>query len=268
MKGLEGLSRINSARSNQVTWSAALIVLLGVSGFSQSTSPPSPTPSDEPGITREQASQILEELKEIRHLLEKQSRPMAPAPMKTVPQTGKMRVEGGFSIGSADAPLTIVEFTDYECQFCRQFERTTFAELRNKYVDTGKVRFVIRDFPLSIHPSAMRAAEAARCAGDQGKFWPMHDALFNGPAALEVKQLAQYAQDVNLNADQFRTCLESGKHKSDVQNDMQAASALQIMGTPSFLVGKTVNEELSGDILVGAQPLSAFESRLRGIERH
>lgn len=268
MKALGSLSRSTSARSNRVIWLAALIVSLGVPGFCQSTSSPAPAPLDERGITREQANQILEELKEIRHLLEKQARPMAPAPMKTVPQTGKMRVEGGFSLGSADASLTIVEFTDYECQFCRQFETTTFAELRKKYVDTGKVRFVIRDFPLSIHPSAMRAAEAVRCAGDQGKFWPMHDTLFSGPPALEPNQLTQHAQDLKLDADQFRTCLESGKHKSEVQNDMQAASALQIMGTPSFLVGKTVNEELSGDILVGAQPISAFESRLRGIERH
>jgi protein-disulfide isomerase len=194
MKILGGFSKKNSARPNQATWFAALTLPLAIAGFSQSTSSPAPVPSDEPGITREQANQILEELKEIRHLLEKQSRPMAPAPVKTVPQTGKMRVEGGFSLGSRDAPLTIVEFTDYECQFCRQFESTTFAELRKKYVDTGKVRFVIRDFPLiSIHRSAMQAAEASRCAGDQGKFWPMHDALFSGPPALEAKQLAEQA---------------------------------------------------------------------------
>jgi len=268
MKALGGLSRSNSARSNRVIWLAALIVSLGVPGFCQSTSSPAPARLDEPGITREQANQILEELKEIRHLLEKQSRPMAPAPMKTVPHTGKMRVEGGFSLGSADAPLTIVEFTDYECQFCRQFESTTFAELRKKYVDTGKVRFVIRDFPLSIHPSAMRAAEATRCAGDQGKFWPMHDALFSGPPALEPKQLTQHAQDLKLDAERFRACLQSGKHKSDVQNDMEAASSLQIMGTPSFLVGKTKGDELDGDILVGAQPLGVFETRLRETEGH
>src|SRR5665213_2353557 len=134
------------------------------------------------GITRQQADDILSELKAIRQLLEKQYRPGAPGrlpPMPEIPQTGKLRLEGGFSLGSNDAPVTIVEFTDYQCPFCRGFESTTFSEIRKKYIDTGKVRFVVRDLPLAeMHPDAMQAAEAAHCAGDQGQFWRMHDVLF------------------------------------------------------------------------------------------
>jgi protein-disulfide isomerase len=259
-------SRLRLSFRRRTASQLGLSLLLAVAVLSQSPSSAAHGSSEEPGITKDQANDILQELREIRHLLEKQSNGGSPTPLKTVPHTGKMRLDGGYSIGSEDAPLTVVEFTDYECQFCRQFESATFAELRKKYVETGKVRFLIRDFPLTFHASAMKAAEAARCAGDQGKFWQMHDALFTDPPKLDAKQLAQHAQDLKLNAEMFRTCLDSGKHKSDVQNDMQSASALQIMGTPSFLIGRAKDGELSGDILMGAQPLSVFEARLKEVE--
>ena len=165
--------------------------------------------------------------------------------MPQIPQTGKLRLEGGYSLGASDAPLTIVEFTDYQCPYCRQFESTTFAELRKKYIDTGKVRFVVRDFPLvEAHPNAMQAAEAVHCAGDQEKFWPMHDALFSDAGKLEKNGLMDSAESLKLDMGAFRSCLESGKHKLEIQNDQQVASSLQINGTPSFLVGKTIGEEV------------------------
>ena len=155
--------------------------------------------------------------------------------MPQVPQTGKLRLEGGYSLGSSDAPVTIVEFTDYQCPYCRAFESTTFAEIRKKYVDTGKVRFVVRDFPLvDMHPDAMQAAEAAHCAGDQQKFWPMHDALFSDASKLGKNGLIDSAESLKLDMEVFRSCLESGKHKLEIQNDQQVASSLQINGTPSF----------------------------------
>jgi protein-disulfide isomerase len=218
------------------------------------------------GITRQQADDILIELKAIRQLLERQTRPSAPPQPQPVPQTGKLRLEGGFSLGSSDAPVTVVEFTDYVCPFCRQFQSTTFAEIRKKYIDTGKVRFVIRDFPLPNHPDAMPAAEAARCAGDQGKFWPMHDALFSDPGKLERKSLIDSAEALKLDVEAFRACLDGGKHKLEIQNDMQVASSLQIQATPSFLIGKTKGDEVSGTILVGAQPFAAFEVKLKEAE--
>ena len=108
--------------------------------------------ADDPGITRQQADDILKELRSIRQMLDRFTQPQAPP----VPQTGRMRLEGGYTLGSADAPVTIVGFTDYQCPFCRQFEQTTFAQIRKQYIDTGKVRFVIRDFPLPTHPDAMQ----------------------------------------------------------------------------------------------------------------
>lgn len=249
---------------------AALILTLTLFGSSSSSAQQSTKPSDntkDSGITREQADEILSELRAIRQLLERQNQTAGPTqlpPMPQIPQTGKLRLEGGYSLGSDDAPVTIVEFTDYQCPYCRSFERTTFAEIRKKYVDTGKVRFVIRDFPLvDSHRDAMGAAEAAHCAGDQGKFWPMHDALFSDASMLGKNGLIDSAKSLKLDMGVFRSCLESGKHKLEIQKDQQVASALQINGTPSFLVGKTKGEEVSGAIIVGAQPFSVFEAKLR-----
>jgi protein-disulfide isomerase len=260
---------LKRSRSLQAT---ALLVFVIFGSASAMAEEPS-IPSDDAkvsGITRQQADEILNELRGIRQLLERQNRsaPLGQLPlMPQVPQTGKLRLEGGYSLGSNDAPVTIVEFTDYQCPYCRLFQSTTFEEIRKKYVDTGKVRFVIRDFPLvSSQPDAMRAAEAARCAGDQEKFWPMHDALFSDAGKLGKDGLINSAESIKLDMTVFRSCLETRKHKSDVQNDMQIATSLQINGTPSFLIGKANDDEVSGAIIVGAQPFSVFEAKLREAE--
>jgi protein-disulfide isomerase len=229
-----------------------LLLLLSVSmGLAQES-------STEPGITRKQADDILNELRQIRQLLEAQN--------KTAPVTVRLKLDRGFSLGSSGAPLAIVEFTDYECPFCRQFQSTTFAEIRKQYIDTGKVRFVVRDFPLSNHPHAFPAAEAAHCAADQGEFWPMHDALFSDPAQLVQKRLVEHAGSLKLDVEVFRSCLQSGKHKPEIQTDMQIGAALQVQGTPSFLIGKIVSEEVAGTIMMGALPFSAFEVKLKEAE--
>jgi protein-disulfide isomerase len=125
----------------------------------------------EEGITKQQADEILNELRQIRELLEKQT---GAAPQQAGEQITKAKVstEGAYSIGSKDAPLTMVEFTDFQCPFCERFHTSTFADLKRDYIDTGKLRFVSRDLPLDFHPNAMQAAEAGRCAGEQGQYWP------------------------------------------------------------------------------------------------
>jgi protein-disulfide isomerase len=216
------------------------------------------------GITRQQADEILRELKAIRQLLERTPAPSIPSGTQ---HTVKLRIEGGFTFGSSDAPVTIVEFTDYQCPYCRQFHNTTFAEIRSKFVDTGKVRYVIRDFPLEdMHPNALRAAEAAHCAGDQGLFLRMHDALFTEATNLGEKGLIDRAASLKLDMVTFKSCLSGGKHRSEIHNEMQLGSTLQIDGTPSFLIGKSEGEEVSGMIVFGAQPFSVFESTIKGAE--
>jgi protein-disulfide isomerase len=265
------LSRISMRKGSRVMHcrQIALILTLALLSYSVASAQQGPVPSDDAkdsGITRQQADEILNELKAIRQLLEKQNRPALPR-MPEVPQTGRLRLEGGYSLGSNDAPITIVEFTDYQCPFCRRFESTTFAEIRKKYIDTGKVRFVVRDFPLAeMHPDAMLAAGAARCAGDQGQFWPMHDALFSEASKLAKNGLIDSAESLKLDMTAFRSCLESGKHNLEIQNDQQVASSLQINGTPSFLIGTANGEEVSGAIVVGAQPFSVFEAKFMELE--
>jgi protein-disulfide isomerase len=252
---------------------AALFLTLELFVSSTSSAQQVPTSSGDvkdSGITRQQADDILDELRAIRRLLEKQDRTARPGqvpPMPQVPQTGKLRLEGGYSLGASNAPVTIVEFTDYQCPYCRTFESTTFAEIRKKYVDTGKVRFVVKDFPLAqMHPDATQAAEAAHCAGDQGQFWDMHDALFSDASKLGKKGLLDSAASLKLDMEAFRSCLDSGKHKLEIQKDQQVASSLQINGTPAFLVGKTVDEVVSGAIIFGALPFSVFEAKLKEVQ--
>jgi protein-disulfide isomerase len=114
----------------------------------------------------------------------------------------------------------------------------------------------------------MPAAEAARCAGDQGKFWPMHDALVSDAGKLGQKGLIDYAEALTLDAGTFRSCLESDKHKTEIQKDIQVAASLQINATPSFLIGKITGDEVAGAIILGAQPFSAFEAKLKEAEAH
>ena len=156
-------------------------------------------------------------------------------------------VDGAPARGSAKAPVTIVEFSDFLCPFCKRAQ-STLSEVAAKYGD--EVRFVFRDFPVEqLHPGARKAAEAARCAGDQGKFWPYHDVLFE-KAKGTPDDLKAYARQVGLDAATFENCLTSAKHAGTVQKDLEEGARLGINGTPTFFV--------NGRMIVGAQPLEAF----------
>src|SRR5262249_24712376 len=126
-------------------------------------------------LTRGLADAILNELRQIRRLLERPTQQASPvtAPAASPVEHVKVGTAGSYSLGSSDAALTLVEFTDYQCPFCKQFHDTTFQQLKTNYIDTGRLRFVHRDLPLDFHEHALKAAQAARCAGEQDKFWPM-----------------------------------------------------------------------------------------------
>jgi protein-disulfide isomerase len=215
----------------------------------------------EPGITREQGEEILKELRQIRQLLEKR-----PAEAAEAGKT-RMNLEDGPWLGNKDAPLTIVEFTDYQCTFCQRFNLETFPELKKKYIDTAKVRFTSRDMPLEFHSNAFHAAEAARCAGDQGQFWQMRERMIANASQLSAEQIRGYAKDLKLDAVQFAACMDSEKYAETVRTDSDAAEALGVTGTPSFLIGKSTPEGVSGVLLVGAVPLGAFEAKLKEAAR-
>jgi len=218
------------------------------------------------GVTKEQGDAILKELRQIRELLERQPRPAANAP-QAAPQQEKVTLKLGSDpvLGRDDAPVTIVEYTDYQCPYCSRWHTTTFPEIRKNYIDTGKVRFIKRDLPLSFHPNALPAAQAALCAGDQGKFWEMHERLAANPSTLSPETYSRYAQELSLDAKAFQACLMSQKHLAAIRGSERTASALGITGTPSFVVGTVKGDTLEGVMIVGAQPYAAFDRTIREI---
>jgi len=155
---------------------------------------------------------------------------------------------GAYAKGPADAPIQLVEFSDFHCPFCKRVE-PTLSQVLAKY--DGKIRFVYKDFPIdSLHPGARAASEAARCAGEQGKFWEFHAKLYGGPADSSAPTLQAYAQQVGLDPAKFEACRSSRKYQAPVQTDVAEATKLGINGTPGFFI--------NGRFLSGAQPLEAF----------
>jgi protein-disulfide isomerase len=220
------------------------------------------------GMTRDQADAILNELKSIHQLLlnPPATRSAAAAPASVAPnEKVKMSVDAGWhSMGREDAPVTMVEFTDYQCPFCRRFETGSFAQLKKEYIDTGKVRFVSRDLPLEFHPNAPGAAVAARCAGEQNKFWEMRDAMMLDTATdLGPESILKYGQKANLDMTAFSACLKDKKFTEAIKKDAADAGSLGISGTPSFVIGKTAKDEIAGVRIVGAVPFAVFDSTIK-----
>lgn len=165
----------------------------------------------------------------------------------------EVSVSGGGDavLGDKNAPVEIIEFSDYECPFCTRFYTNTLPQLKREYIDTGKAKLIYRDFPLDFHANAQKAAEAAECAGDEGKYYEMHDKLFEEGVSGGVSAFKQYAKDIGLDTVNFDACLDSGKHASEVQKDFQDGQKAGVSGTPSFFI--------NGKQLVGAQPFEAFK---------
>jgi protein-disulfide isomerase len=167
-------------------------------------------------------------------------------------------------LGDAAAPITIVEFMDYQCPFCLRFHLATFALLKRDYIDTGKVKFVNRDLPLTeIHPHALRAAQATRCAGDQGQYWPLRDQLQRSNEALELSNLLDHAAKLSLDLPTFRTCIEKEKYRSAIERDARQAMNWGVTATPSFVIGKSTSSGVDGEIVSGAVPYEALSARLK-----
>lgn len=215
-------------------------------------------------MTREQGDAILNELKQIKQLLQRpqpQAQPSTQAPKPDEPAS--VSVAGMPFLGKADAPLTLVMFTDYQCTFCSRFEDQTLPEIKKQYIDTGKLRFVVRDFPMKFHPNAPKAAEAVYCAEEQEKYWELREKLVSNGDKLDAKLLPDYAKQVGLDVDKFSACLGSGRHAEKVKANVALAASIGISGTPSFVVGRSNGDMANGVKMVGAQPFAAFDQKLK-----
>ena len=208
---------------------------------------------------------VLDELRQIRQLLEKLAGAPSRAPAPEANRRVQLSIAGGYSIGNPDAPLTMVEFTDLQCPFCRHFYMTTFERLKTAYIDTNKLRYVSRDFPLeAIHPMALSAARAARCAGAQGRFWDMRHAILKHNAALTNESFLSEAAALQLDASRFRTCVDDANaFSTEIAHDMADAERVGVTGTPSFVIGRTSGSRLDGILVMGAQPYEAFDAQLK-----
>ena len=187
--------------------------------------------------------------------------PSAAAPTQAAPAAGPVKITLKSNtpfLGNANAKVTVVEYADYECPFCEQWFKSTWPDLKTKYIDTGKIKFVYQDFAF-LGPDSNTAAEASHCAADQNKFWQYHDYLFTNQGAegsgwATADHQKQFAATVGLNTTQFNSCLDSGKYKQEVLDETAAGRSYGVSGTPSVFV--------NGSIIVGAQPLASFEQAI------
>ena len=211
----------------------------------------------------------IEELKqgqaEIRKDLAEIIKRLPPPPPPAIEKLEKPVTLGSLAPrGKPDAPLTIIEFSDYQCPYCKRHVEQTLPKLLSDYVDSGKARYAFRDYPLEqIHPLAPKAAEAARCAGDQGKYWEMHDRLFANQNALQPEKLSGHAKALNLDVAAFQACLDDKRHALQVREDIEAGDGVGARGTPMFIVGPSSGGEVkTGVIIHGAQPIAVFKTEI------
>ncbi len=213
------------------------------------------------GATEQQ--QIVEELRAIRQILQEITKPR-PTPDAAPPERVKLVGLKGYSLGSSAAPLTLVEFSDLQCPFCREFATDTFASIKRDWIDTGKLLYISRDLPLAMHQLAMSAARAARCGGDQGRFWEMRAALFSKKTDLSRDSIMKASADIGLDQPQFSQCYANGIHEAEIRADLAEAGRLGLRGTPTFVLGRQGKDDtLEGLVIIGAQPYAVFEGHLR-----
>ena len=205
---------------------------------------------------------IREDLKAIKGLLSASQK--ARNPVQEVERI--LKVSDDPTKGNRNATLTLIEFTDYQCPFCGRHTRSVLPQIEKELIDTGKIRYVLRDFPLSsIHPQAAKAHEAAHCAGEQGKYWEMHDQLFANQKDLEADKLVGHAQAAGVSdAPAFQACLDSGKYEARLKASLKEGTEAGIRGTPSFLLGQTKPKGTvkAVKLIRGAQPFPVFQQQI------
>ena len=200
---------------------------------------------------------MQKDIQEIKTML--QSRMRVAPPQNVVLDLGKRPAKG-----DDGAKLTLVEFLDYECPYCGKFSRETMPEIEKDYIDTGKVRYVVVNLPLeAMHKSAFKAAEAAACAKEQGKFWEMQERLFNNQQIID--QWKTHAEAIGLDVDKFNQCLDSGRQAAQIRSDVAEAHDAGITGTPAFFLAYTDPKSTSIKTvtrLVGSQPYESFKAAI------
>ena len=258
--------------------SAILIVLLaslamlvhGQTATGKSVPPQQQANSEQEELRREirelrQGQEAIQkELQEIKRLLLAKS---AAPPRPALPE--KISIGARPFRGDENARIVLVEFSDYQCPFCGRFFRDAMPQIDQEYIKTGKIKYVFNNMPLEeIHPRALQAAQAAECAGEQGKFWELHDRMFANQNALSPADLTSQAKAIGLDMSKFSQCLESGRTSAAVRAGLEQAASMGIEGTPAFVIGlidpknpRDPNIKILG-LIGGAQPYPVFKAAL------
>ena len=163
--------------------------------------------------------------------------------------------------GNPQAPITLLEYSDFTCGYCEKFFQETWPILFSEYIDTGKMRLVYRDFPRAPSGPSVDTALAARCAGEQGQYWAMHDRLFSSGDKFSTAQLQKQAEDLQLDAKQFASCLEASRYTQDIFKDRMEAGQLGIRGTPHFILYVTDHPQ-EAVVIPGAFPYEVFKEEI------
>lgn len=168
-------------------------------------------------------------------------------------------------LGPKDADVVIMAFIDYQCRPCRSFMNKTFPKLKENYIDNDKVRYILRDFPLASNPAAPRAAKTAHCAGEQGQYWAMHNALFEHQIEVDERRFSTVADKIAaLDAEKLERCIISDRYEKELAADIEEGQLLGVKGAPAFFVGtKNDDDSYKGIFIRGAQPYAVFDQYLQ-----
>ena len=206
-------------------------------------------------------AEIEKAVKELKDLL-RAGQPAAPP----APESILLAIDDDPVKGDRKARLVLVEFSDFQCPYCARFVRETLPEIEKDYIKTGKLKYVFRDFPItSAHKDAFKAALAAGCALDQGKYWEMHHRLFENQAAFTVHNLTQNAEAIGLNKETFQQCLNNNEYATEVQNDFADGTKAGVNQTPFFFLGLTEPNSPKVKVLTvipGAKPYAVFKAAI------
>ena len=200
----------------------------------------------------------------VERLLEKHLAQPSEAQARAIPAlTSPLLLQGEPVLGDPNAPLTIVEFSDFECSYCRRFHKQVMPQLKRDYIDTGLVRFVHKDLPLPFHPHALPAAAAARCAGEQNRYWELYSSLFDQQNCLGCKGVLGIVAEAELNTSKLLACMERESTLALINANRSEASLHNISATPTFVIGPTQRDgSLEGQIIEGALPWATFQSTI------
>ena len=198
-----------------------------------------------------------------RLLDQRLAQPRKPQARPTPALTSSLLLKGEPTLGHASAPLTIVEFSDFECSYCRRFHEQVMPQLKRDYIDSGLVRFVHKDLPLPFHPHALPAAAAARCAGEQDRYWDLYSGLFDQQNCLNCKGILAIAAEEELNTTALKACMERESTLAVINANRSEASLHNISATPTFIIGPTRSDgSLDGQVIEGAVPWDTFKSTI------